>query len=99
MRLSKDVQSSQNNKCIHLKLVKYGRKQASIHMHVRNAVPVVWSSLRLTSTISWQPIVTKSTHTHDASRRASQLKKATVESNIKVQNLVCEDSPQRVSGL
>ena len=26
----------------------YGRKQASIHTHVRNAVTLVWGSLRLT---------------------------------------------------
>ena len=31
----------------HLKFTVYGHKQANIHTHVRNAVPLVWGSLRL----------------------------------------------------
>ena len=34
-------------KCAHLKFTVYGRKQASIHTHFRNAVMLVWGSLRL----------------------------------------------------
>ena len=36
--------------CAHLKFTVYGRKQASIHTHVRNAVTLVWGSLRLAPT-------------------------------------------------
>ena len=36
----------------HLKFTVYGHKQASIHTHVRNAVTLVWGSLRLASIIS-----------------------------------------------
>ena len=35
------------SKRAHLKFTVYGRKQANIHTHVRNAVPLVWGSLRL----------------------------------------------------
>ena len=35
-------------KCYHLKFTVNGRKQASIHTHFRNAVMLVWGSLRLT---------------------------------------------------
>ena len=34
-------------KYAHLKFTVYGRKQASIHTHVRNTVTLVWGSLRL----------------------------------------------------
>ena len=32
---------------VHLKFTVYGRKHGRIHTHVRNAVPLVWGSLRL----------------------------------------------------
>ena len=32
---------------VHLKFTVYGRKQARIHTHFRNAVPLVWGLLRL----------------------------------------------------
>ena len=34
-------------KCAHLRFTVYSRKQANIHMHVCNAVLLVWSLLRL----------------------------------------------------
>ena len=34
-------------KCAHLKFTVYGHKQANIHTHMCNAVPIVWCSLRL----------------------------------------------------
>ena len=42
-------------KCAHLKFMIYGRKQAytHTHTHMRNAVPPLWGSLRLTPIISY----------------------------------------------
>ena len=45
----------------HLKFTVYGRKEASkqanIHTHVRNAVPLVWGSLRLAPITGASPYV------------------------------------------